>query len=182
MEDHLQYSFAVYPCQSKPYNLSLAVSYGVPCQISFCILYISFQALSSVSCCFLSTFHQLIIGPLTSSIFFDTFFVPLATISHFADDCTVHHQFRVSLCFIISTVLPVVSKSSVSFISKHNSNCVAILSWHEVNVIIQCLCIHLVQQPSSSSLCDFFDLSVIIYIVNWGINPPPPILFCQSLP
>ena len=148
----------------------------------FCILYILFQALPSVSCCFLLTFHQLIVGPLTSSIFFDTFFVPLATISHFADDCTVHHQFRVSLCFIISTVLPVMSKSSVSFISKHNSNCVAILSWQEVNVIIQCLC-----SPSGPAAFQFFTLWLLWFISDYiycelGYQPPPPILFCQSLP
>ena len=46
-------------------------------------------------------------------------------------------SFRFSLSFIISTVLLVVSQPGVSFIYKHNCNCVAILSWQAINVFIQ---------------------------------------------
>ena len=38
------------------------------------------------------------------------------------------------LSFIVSAVLPMANQSSVSFISKHNYNCVAILSWQDVNM------------------------------------------------
>ena len=58
-----------------------------------------------------------------------------------------------SLSSIISTVLPVVSQSGVSFISKRNCNCVAILSWQDVNVFIQYPC-----SPAGPGAFQFFAL------------------------
>ena len=51
-----------------------------------------------------------------------------------------------SLFFMISAALTVVNKSGVSYISRQNCNCTATHSWQDINAV------HLVQEPSSSSL------------------------------
>ena len=43
------------------------------------------------------------------------------------------------LSFMINAVLPIVSPSCASFISKHDCNCSAILSWQDINAFVQYL-------------------------------------------
>ena len=98
-------------------------------------------------------FYQLIIGPLSPLIFFGTPFVSPATISHHMGRQFITKyssirgkhviglklvtSFPLFLSFIISTALRVVNQFGVSFISKHNCNCVAVLLWQYVHVFIQ---------------------------------------------
>ena len=72
--------------------------------------------------------------------------------------------FTFSLSFIISTALPEVSQSGVSFISKHNSNCVAFFHVKMQMSLSSILAVHLVQELSTTfpSCNCFFNLSVVI--------------------
>ena len=68
--------FAYFLQPHPPLYIS-STNYGEPCQMSFCSLSTPFQTLSSFSYSILVSFYQLILCPLTPSIFFSTPFVSL---------------------------------------------------------------------------------------------------------
>ena len=83
----------------------------------------------------------------------------------------------ISLSLIISAVLPVVSQSGVSFISKHNCNCVAILSWQDVNVFIQYPC-----SPSGPGAFQFCTLCIFFLQFISGYNDVFLLCFYSPFP
>lgn len=109
----------------------LTIASGEARHMPSCSLSIPFLAQSAFS---LKSFFHKTIGPLSPSIFFDTPVVPLVTISHFPTlplNIPVHnfhirrnHLIHIKLVtpcpflpsFILSTALPVVHKSRISFI------------------------------------------------------------------
>ena len=124
--------------------------------MSFCSLFMSFQALSLPSCSFVISFYQLIFGPLSpflppprfssASLLFVwqqclTFQMFIQYSSSLSIPVNIFHirdkhviglklvtSFAFSLSFMIGMALPVMSHSHVSSISKYNCNCAAILS------------------------------------------------------
>lgn len=81
--------------------------------------------------------------------------------------------------FFISAVMPLVNQPGVSFMSRHNCNCKAILSWQELP-LSNIHAVYLVREPSSNSV--FVAVFQIFKIWLWWCFPASLLFLIVSLP